>query len=259
MTTKSTTSPNLDLQVLYEDAALIAVNKPTGMFVHRSAADRTETAFVLQLVRDKVGAFVYPVHRLDRATSGIILLAKTSEVAAVLSQMFANRLIAKTYCALVRGHCEESGSVNTPLISARGRDKPAGHPFREAQEATTEYSTLQKYDVPLVSDRYPTTRCALVEVRPLTGRHHQIRRHFNYISHPVIGDTSHGDTRQNRFFLSNFGCERLMLAATRVVFSHPLTNHTLQIDCPPGPSFDGVLQKLQPWLCDVLDNDGQSA
>jgi tRNA pseudouridine65 synthase len=99
MTTGSFEMTEAYLQILYEDDALIAINKPTGMFVHRSAADRSETSFVLQLVRDKVGAFVYPVHRLDRATSGIVLLAKTTEVAAILSQMFANRLIAKTYRA----------------------------------------------------------------------------------------------------------------------------------------------------------------
>jgi len=85
MPPESTETPAPELQILYEDNALIAVNKPTGMFVHRSAADRTQTSFVLQLARDIVGAFLYPVHRLDRATSGIVLLAKTSEVAAVLS------------------------------------------------------------------------------------------------------------------------------------------------------------------------------
>lgn len=238
-----------ELQVLYVDDALIAVNKPTGMFVHRSAADRTETSFVLQLVRDKVGAFVYPVHRLDRATSGVVLLAKSSEVAAVLSQMFAERLVTKTYRALVRGHCEQTGVVDIPLISARGREKPEGHPFREAQDAVTEYRTLRQYDVPLVSDRYPTTRCSLLEVRPLTGRYHQIRRHFNYVSHPVIGDTSHGDTRQNRFFLAQFGCDRLMLAAVTVKFAHPVTGHPLHIHCPAGPAFDSVLQQLEPWSC----------
>jgi len=168
--------------------------------------------------------------------------------------MFAERVISKNYWALVRGHCEQSGVVNIPLISARGREKPEGHPFREAQEAITEYRVLQRHDVPFVSDRYPTTRCALVEVRPLTGRYHQIRRHFNYVSHPVIGDTSHGDTRQNRFFLSQFGCDRLMLAAVDVKFPHPVTEQPLHIHCPVGSSFDGVLQKLEVWNCDTPDD-----
>jgi tRNA pseudouridine65 synthase len=250
MTTGSFEMTEAYLQILYEDDALIAINKPTGMFVHRSAADRSETSFVLQLVRDKVGAFVYPVHRLDRATSGIVLLAKTTEVAAILSQMFANRLIAKTYRALVRGHCDESGVVDIPLISARGRDKPEGHPFRAAQEAVTEFNMLTRYEIPMVSDRYPTTRCALLEVRPVTGRYHQIRRHFNYISHPVIGDTSHGDTRQNRFFSSQFGCDRLMLAAISVKFPHPLNQADVHIECRTGDVFEAVLHNLERWRCD---------
>lgn len=238
-----------DLPVLYEDNSLIAVHKPTGLFVHRSEADRSETNFVLQIVRDMVGGFVYPVHRLDRATSGIVLMAKSSEVAALLSQMFANRAISKTYMALVRGYSEAAGEIDTPLISARGRDKPDGHPFREPQDAITVFAREQRYEIPLVSDRYPTTRCSLVRIQPATGRYHQIRRHFNYVSHPVIGDSSHGDTRQNRFFASQCGCQRLMLAAVHVAFQHPVTEEFVDIHCAPDSSFSTVLQRLEPWRC----------
>ncbi len=241
------TSP--DLHVLFEDEWLIAVEKPADMFVHRSAADRSETVFLLQIVRDYLGEFVYPVHRLDRATSGIVIFAKSSAVAALLSQMFANREVSKTYRALVRGHCEPHGVIATPLISARGRNKPKGHPFREPQEANTEFECLQRYDIPMVSDRYPTTRCSLVNAKPTTGRYHQIRRHFNYISHPVIGDSSHGDTRQNRFYKKQFACDRLMLAAVAIELEHPIRQQRVRISCPPESAFAAVLQNLAVWRC----------
>lgn len=240
----------VQLPVVYEDDCLIVIHKPTGMFVHRSAEDRSETNFVLQIVRDMVGGFVFPVHRLDRATSGILLLAKSREVAALLSQMFANRLVSKTYEALVRGHCGERGVIEVPMISARGRDKPKGHPFREPQEAVTTFERQERYDIPMMSDRYPTTRCSLISAQPLTGRYHQIRRHCNYISHPIIGDSSHGDSRQNRFYTANFNCQRMMLAAVKVRLQHPVADETLEIVCPPNESFTAVLNHLQQYRCD---------
>ena len=202
-----------------------------------------------------VGGFVFPVHRLDRATSGIVLMAKTSEVAAVLSQMFANRLVAKTYQALVRGHCDERFTIQTPLISARGRDKPEGHPFRTPQEAVTTFERQRCYEMPIMSDRYPTTRCCLISAMPTTGRYHQIRRHLNYVSHPVIGDSSHGDTRQNRFFAQHVDCSRLMLAAVDVQMEHPMNQQPLRIHCPVESSFTDVLLRLEQWQCG--DSDGR--
>ncbi|MEZ6127283.1 MAG: pseudouridine synthase [Planctomycetaceae bacterium] len=238
-----------NLRVLYEDDELIAISKPAGMFVHRSEADRSADEFVLQRIRDQVGAFVFPVHRLDRATSGVLLLAKSRLAAAALGQLFADRAVSKTYHALVRGHCLNSGEIKTPLISARGRDKPVGHPFRDPQSAVTRFRTLFRYDIPLVSDRYPTTRCCMVEVQPVTGRYHQIRRHFNSIAHPIIGDSAHGDTRQNRFFAKTADCHRLMLAAVRIQLPHPASQRPLDIECPPEESFTTVLRRLESWRC----------
>lgn len=245
--------PALDLPVLYEDDHLIAVHKPGGLFVHRSEADRSVTDFVLQRVRNQVKAFVYPVHRLDRATSGLLLLAKDRQTAAEVGQLFEDRQVSKRYRALVRGHCPDAGEICDPLISARGRRKPEGHPFREPQHALTTFQTLQRYELPFPSGRYPTSRCCLVDAQPITGRWHQIRRHLNYFSHPIIGDTAHGDTRQNHFFAETLHVQRLMLAAIQLNLPHPRTGCTLQIECPPDADFTNVLDRLKIWQLPAAD------
>lgn len=239
--------PTNHLPVLYEDDHLIAVHKPSGLFVHRSEADRSVTDFVLQRVRNQVKAFVFPVHRLDRATSGLLLLAKDRQTAAELGQLFEDREVSKIYQALVRGHCEDAGEICDPLVSPRGRGKPEGHPFREPQHALTKFETVQRYELPFPSGRYPTSRCCLLNLQPVTGRWHQIRRHLNYFSHPIIGDTAHGDTRQNHFFADTFQVQRIMLAAIQLTLPHPHTGEKLRIDCPPETSFQQALQQIQTW------------
>ncbi|MEQ9409917.1 MAG: pseudouridine synthase [Fuerstiella sp.] len=236
-----------ELPILYNDEWLVAVAKPSGLFVHRSNEDRSATSFVLQQIRDQLGHFVYPVHRLDRATSGIVVLAKMPEAASGMGLLFTERRVSKTYQALVRGFCDDHGSIRIPLVSSLGRGSPAGHPQAAPQDAETHYETRQRFELPLPSGRYPTTRCSLVEVRPVTGRYHQIRRHFNQISHPVLGDTSHGDSHQNRFYRNHLNLTRLMLAAVRLQFPHPVTGQTVLITCPPEVSFQAVIDRLQQF------------
>lgn len=234
-----------DIPILYEDEQLVAVAKPSGMFVHRSLADRTATEFVVQNVRDQLGSFVYPVHRLDRPTSGVLLLAKNPEAAALYGSMFAERQIQKTYQALVRGHTEDSGTIKHPMVSDKGRRKAEGHPLAVPQEAETEYRTLERFEAPFASGQHPTSRCSLIEAHPKTGRYHQIRRHMFRISHPIIGDSEHGDTKLNRQYQQHAGVTRLMLAAVRVEFDHPVAGKQMSIDCPPDGSFAGVLQRIR--------------
>lgn len=229
------------IPILYEDDLLIAVAKPSGMFVHRSLADRSATEFVVQHVRDQIGHFVYPVHRLDRPTSGVLLLAKNPEAAALYGYMFAERQIRKTYLALVRGHTEDSGTIDRPLISDKGRGKPATHPNAVPQEAETAYRTLERFEAPFPSGKHPTSRCSLVEAQPKTGRYHQIRRHLAGISHPIIGDAEHGDTKLNRQYQQYASVTRLMLAAVRVEFVHPVTGKMVVIECPLEESFAAVV------------------
>lgn len=232
------------IPILYEDDQLVAVAKPSGMFVHRSAADRSATEFVVQTVRDHLNCFVYPIHRLDRPTSGVLLLAKSSEAAAIYAAMFAERQVQKTYLALVRGHTQDSGKIDRPLVSDKGRGKPSTDPHAVPQEAETSYRTLEKFEARFASGRHDTTRCSLVEASPRTGRYHQIRRHLTGISHPVIGDADHGDTKFNRAFQQHAGVTRLMLAAVRVQFVHPISKEQIIIDCSPEHSFSRVIELL---------------
>lgn len=238
-------NPNTEVPILFQDDLLVAVAKPAGMFVHRSEADRSATEFVVQNVRDQLGSFVYPVHRLDRPTSGVLLLAKSSEAAALLGQMFAERRIHKTYTALVRGHSDASGTITRSLVSSKGRRQPDGHPHRIPQDAETSYNTRKQFEIPIASGRHATTRCSLVEAYPRTGRYHQIRRHMSGIAHPIIGDSEHGDTRLNRIFQQHVGVQRLMLAAIRLQFKHPMTHKAIVIECVPAESFASVIRRLQ--------------
>lgn len=233
------------IPILFEDDQLVAVAKPSGMFVHRSEADRSATEFVLQTVRDQLNCFLYPVHRLDRPTSGVLLFAKSSAVAALLAAMFAERKIQKTYLALVRGHTQDSGTIDRPLISDKGRRRPAVDSHSVPQEAETQYRTIEKLETSFASGPHQTTRCSLVEASPATGRFHQIRRHLAGISHPVIGDADHGDTKLNRVFQQRVGVTRLMLASVRMVFAHPMTGEQIMIECLPDRSFSIVVQLLR--------------
>ena len=239
------------LPILYHDEHLIAVAKPTGMFVHCTDEDRSEKSAVLQIVRNQIGAFVYTIHRLDRATSGALLLALTRDTASKMNQMFSERRVCKTYHALVRGYCPQQGKITTPLIPARGRSKPRDHPHAKPQSAKTECRRQLIYELPIPNTQHQTTRCSLVEITPHTGRYHQIRRHFNYESHPIIGDTSHGDSRHNRIYQDNSGLNRLMLAAVCIEFEHPLTQKLTTITCPPDRSFSAIVDELAPFECSV--------
>jgi len=231
--------------ILFEDDQFVAVAKPVGMFVHRSEADRSATEFVLQNVRDRLGHFVYPVHRLDRPTSGVLLLAKNPETATLLGNMFAERQIRKTYLALVRGHTDDSGDIDCPLAPSKANGWQTGNRSTTPQEARTAYRTLERFDVPFKSGPHTTSRCSLIEAHPHTGRFHQIRRHLVRIAHPIIGDVEHGDTKLNRRYREHAGATHLMLVAVRLEFVHPVTRSPVVIECVPAESFAFVIRQLR--------------
>ena len=237
------------LPVLYEDEWLIAVHKPSGYFVHRSQEDRRSHYVIMVTVRDYCGSEVFPVHRLDRATSGVVLFARSRESAAALSALFASRTIQKTYRALVRGFTPPAGTIDQPLLTpvAKQRlrhDAADDDSTRGIQEALTEYRTLERFELALPCGSHATTRCSLVTVKPQTGRFHQIRRHFNHISHPILGDTSHGDRRHNHLFRSRLNLTRLMLAATEIQFLHPFTKQPIKISSALSQDFQLVLDQM---------------
>lgn len=231
-------------EVLYLDDELCAVHKPAGLLVHRRSNGRDQHApALLQLIRDQLDQSVFTIHRLDRGTSGIVLFARVREAAQELSRQFREGLIEKHYLALVRGFVAEPLLLNDPLKPRRTESDS----IREPRAATTVIHPQQQFEIPVRSDRYPTTRCSLVEACPHTGRWHQIRRHLNHVSHPVIGDTTHGDSRQNRFFREHCAIRRLMLAAVRLRFCHPRTGQPMTVSCDPDESFRDAVSRLQPW------------
>ncbi|MDP5290783.1 tRNA pseudouridine(65) synthase TruC [Oceanimonas sp. CHS3-5] len=224
----------MSIELVYEDDWLVAVNKEPGLLVHRSWLDRHETRFAMQLTRDAVGCHVFPVHRLDRPTSGLLLFAKNAEVARTLTEAFGERRVNKTYLALVRGYLEGEGRLDYAL--SRELDDIAdkfADTDKPAQDAITRWQGLDRVELPVaVSKQHATSRYSLVQLSPETGRKHQLRRHMAHLRHPIVGDTSHGDGRHNRFFREAYQCDRLMLHAARLSLSHPVTGESLTLSAP---------------------------
>ena len=231
------------LPILFRDDGLIAVHKPAGLLVHRTDLDRHETRFALQILRDQIGRPVWPVHRLDKGTSGVLLFALEREVGRRMSGLFEAGEVVKRYLAVVRGHPPEAGEIDHPL--APMADAHAGFASgRPAQPAMTRYRRLATVELPYRVDRYPSSRYALVELSPQTGRWHQLRRHMKHIAHPIIGDATHGKGRHNRLFQDLFGCRRLLLAAVEMGFEHPMTGAAMVLKAPPSEDFAAVLSQL---------------
>ncbi|MBP6518004.1 MULTISPECIES: tRNA pseudouridine(65) synthase TruC [unclassified Shewanella] len=234
-----------EIEILYEDEHLVAIHKPAGLLVHRSYLARRERFFAMQLTRDLVGCHVFPVHRLDRPTSGVLLFAKSSEVANALCEQFASHTVEKQYLALVRGNMHESGVLDYALkveLDELG-DKNAD-PNKAAQEAVTAYEPLLNTEIPYQSGRYPTSRFALVRLSPKTGRKHQLRRHMAHLRHPIVGDTTHGDGKQNAFFREHFSINRLWLIAKKLTFTHPITQTRLSIETELESEWETVFAEL---------------
>jgi tRNA pseudouridine65 synthase len=223
------------LAILYQDDHIIVIHKPAGLLMHRSPISR-DTVFVLQTLRDQIGQRVYPIHRLDRATSGVLAFALSSQMAKLVVQQFENHQVEKEYLALVRGWVEESGQIDHPIADEEGNNK--------AQQAITDYRCLQKVELPVAVDRYPSSRYSLVSVSPQTGRRQQIRKHFKHISHHLIGDTTHGNGKHNRFFREYYGIHRLMLTSHRLCFDHPITQQRLCFESEPEPEWDQLFSEF---------------
>lgn len=218
----------LSLEILYQDEWLVAVNKPAGMLVHRSFLDKHETEFVLQRLRDQLGRHVFPLHRLDRPTSGVLLFALSPDIARRMGEQ--QHLWQKTYLAVVRGHLKEPLLLDYALKEQLDAiaDKFA-RTDKAAQPAQSAIWPLEHIELPFAVGRYATARYSLLALQPLTGRKHQLRRHCEHLFHPIVGDTTHGDGKHNQLFRQQFNCKRLMLHATRLCFRHPLTDEDVVI------------------------------
>ncbi|MFZ5841563.1 MAG: pseudouridine synthase [Pseudomonadota bacterium] len=238
------------LPVLYCDEHLVAVHKPAGLLVHRTGIDRNETRFAVQMLRDQLGQHVYPVHRLDKGTSGVLLFARHPEMARQLVQQFAEQKIDKCYWAVVRGHPPEQGRIDHPLDRIQDDYDKQTRADAPAQPAVTDYRRLACVELPVAVDRYPVSRYALLALSPLTGRRHQLRRHLKHIAHPIIGDVRYGKGSHNRYFREHLAAPRMLLACVRMRLAHPVTGATLVLEQPVDGCFQALLQRWQ-WPTDV--------
>jgi tRNA pseudouridine65 synthase len=210
--------------ILYRDEHLIALCKPTGMLVHRGWAK--DGPIALTVARELAGAPVWPVHRLDRGTSGVLMFALSAIAARGLHTLFEQGLVRKRYLALVRGCPPAEGVIDHPVRRGEaGPRVPAVTEFRRLMVAAQE-------------------RVALVEARPRTGRLHQIRRHLKHLGHPVIGDANYGKGALNRDFRARYGLARLALHALAATLTHPHTGEPLTIFAPVPADLAEPLARL---------------
>lgn len=216
------------LPILHLDEDFVAVGKPSGLLVHRDD-HHPDAPAALQTVRDQLGKHLYPFHRLDRATSGVLLFAFSSAMAAALQRSLASAGALKEYHALLRWPGSNGG-----LGDAWTCDRPLHDDKDIARDARTDFELVEAFD-----------RCALVRCRLFTGRYHQIRRHANHCGRHVLGDTTHGKGRINALFRARYGLERLFLHLGRVRISHPRSGAQLELNDPMPPELTSVLDKLR--------------
>lgn len=224
----------VNMEIIYESEHLIAINKPHGLLVHRTniAADAHE--FALQKVRNHIGTRVYPVHRLDRKTSGVLLFAKSQESNSYYQSLFRNGQVDKGYIAIVRGFISNEGTIDYPLKKMEGK----------VQDAITHYKRLEKYEINLPSGKFNTSRYSLVELRPATGRFHQLRKHMAHIMHPILGDRPHGCNKQNRLWKEKFEMTKMLLHASSLAL-RSMTGRNVVIEAGFSTEFERVLSILR--------------
>lgn len=219
------------LEILYQDEYISAINKPHGLLVHQSSIARDAEEFALQLLRDQIGQNVWPAHRLDRKTSGVLLFALDAETNKLLMTLFRENLVQKRYLAIVRGFFPDELAIDYPLRKENGN----------LQEAFTKVKLIEKFEVPFQIGQHPTSRYSLVEAIPETGRMHQIRKHLAHVMHPIIGDRPHGCNKQNRYFKNEFQMETMLLHAAELSFKHPYSEKELSIKAQIQPEFERTL------------------
>lgn len=223
------------LDVLFENDHIIAINKPHGLLVHQTAMATDATEFAIQMLRDQIGQRVYPAHRLDRKTSGVLLFAKDKPTDQQLQALFRERQIQKTYLAIVRGYVEGQNRIDYALKLENGK----------IQEAITDYKCLQQFEIPLPFGKFQTSRYSLVELYPQTGRFHQLRKHMKHIFHPILGDRAHGCNKQNKLWKQEFNMLTMLLHASQLEFEW--NDQPIKITAPTQPEFNRSLQILHHY------------
>jgi len=201
-----------EIRLLFEDDRYLAVSKPAGLLMHKTAIDAHEKENLRDILREVRLGKLDPVHRLDKPTSGVVVFGKDAEAINACKQQFESRDTVKDYLCVVRGHVDHSGCIGKPL--PKGMEGPP-------KVARTSFDALDNCELPYPVSRYSTARFSLLRCTPHTGRYHQIRLHMRHFRHPILGDSQHGDKPQNRAFASYSGASGLWLHAGRFAFSHP--------------------------------------
>lgn len=211
----------MNLEVLFEDNYIIALNKPNNVLIHYSHYARNiKDDTLIDLVEKQFNKRFFPLHRLDRKTSGVIIFAKEKEYIPLFQELFLTNSIQKTYWGIVRGFCPKKGYIETPVKNPD---------TKVYKEALTHYQTLESITLDIPVHPYPQSRYSLIELKPKTGRMHQLRIHLNKISHPLVGDYKYGDRFHNRMFEKQYDCHNLFLHAKQLSFTHPFTKEKLEL------------------------------
>ena len=219
-------SPIPDIPILWQDATAVAVNKPAGWLVHNSKWAGPKELSLRQLVAKQLGQQTYPIHRLDRPTSGVLLFALSREDARHWHQQLGQTDTQKTYLALARGHIQQPVTIDLALKDG-GVPRPAVTHVQPLAYSAQEHVTL-------------------ITARIETGRQHQIRRHLSRIAHQLIGDTTYGQGRINRYFRETYGFHRLFLHAWSLEITHPRSGKRLFIRAPLPSELEQLLTSLFP-------------
>lgn len=233
------------LDILYQDEHMVAINKPHGLLVHRSKMAADTDVFALQLLRDQLGQKVYPAHRIDRKTSGVLLFALSEDVDKKLKLKFAEKQMKKVYWAIVRGYTQTTETIDYPLRKENGL----------LQEAVTAYKTLATTEIEVALGKHPTSRYSLIELLPETGRMHQIRKHMAHIYHPIIGDRPHGCNKQNKLFKEKWNMDKMMLHAKSLSLSHPVTEKPVTIVAALSSAFESTIKLLSFKIENINSNE----
>lgn len=225
----------IPLEIIYQDEYLVAINKPHDLLVHQSPIARNAEEFAIQILRDQINQKVYPVHRLDRKTSGVLLFALDKETNKVMTEQFTNKTTDKKYWAIVRGFAPKTVTIDYALYRDDG----------VLQDAVTDIKTLETAEIDMPSGKHLTSRYSLIEATPHTGRMHQIRKHMAHILHPIIADRPHGCNKQNKLWLEKFNMKTMLLHAHTLTFEHPKTKEKITLKAKPSNVFVDVYKLLK--------------
>ena len=225
----------MQLEILYQDEHIVAINKPHDLLVHRTKLANDADEFALQILRDQLQKRVFPMHRIDRKTGGVLLFGLNEEVHRLMQVEFAEKRVLKKYLAIVRGYTEDKGIIDYPLKRENAT----------TQQAITHYITLDRVELDIPLGAHQTSRYSLLEINPLTGRFHQIRKHLTHIHHPIICDRPHGCNKQNKMFKEKFGLMTMMLHAKEVQFTHPVSGKNISISANIQDAFIRMIDEMK--------------